>query len=127
MGLILSNYRLGGSNEDPNRGTLWPNAYCRFREGRQHFRNTGGFGATLNVEVWPSIADAKSNDPTKAPLSAQEEVIEISDQADMIAMLTGDFGDWEPPVDKNGKPIGGLQLMAAFAVRDMPRWQGTWE
>lgn len=130
MGLILSNYRLGGNNSDPDRGTLWPNAYCRFRAGGQDMRNPGGLSAILCVQIWPSVDDyaaAKAGDATKAPLLDGEEQIQISDQADMAAMLTGNFGDWTPPVDGNGHPIGGLQMLAAFAVRNMPRWQGVWE
>lgn len=127
MGLILSNYRLGGNNSEPEKGTLWPNAYCRFRAGGQDFRS---MSAILCVQVWPSAADYaafKAGDATKCPLSIDEEQIQITDQSDMIALLTGDFGNWQPPVDGSGNPIGGLQMMAAFAVRNMPRWQGVWE
>lgn len=130
MGLILSNYRLGGNNSEPDKGTPWPNAYCRFRAGGQDLRNAGGMSAILCVQIWPSAADyaaAKSGDATKVPLSVDDEQIQITDQADMIALLTGNFGDWQPPLDGSGNPIGGLQLMAAYAVRNMPRWQGAWE
>lgn len=130
MGLILSNYKLGGNNSEPDKGTLWPNAYCRFRAGGQNLRTAGMMSAILCVQVWPSLSDyeaSKSGDATKCPLTIEEEQININDQDDMIALLTGNFGDWSPPLDANGHAIGGLQLMAAFAVRNMPRWQGVWE
>ena len=145
MGLVTTNFKIGALSV--------PGAYARFRFGEQDFRDYGNMRAQLNVQMWMSKADydaaqgtpaveanpnatppvvgspAVPPDTTKIPIDIGERYIQITNQTDLAAILTGRGIDpnWPVPLADDGKPIGGLTFLAAYAIRNMPEWAGTWE